>query len=809
MPENNKKNYLTIHGHFYQPPRENPWLETIEMQDSAAPFHDWNERINHECYKPNAVSRIVNHKVQILDIVNNYEMINFNLGPTLLSWLEVNDPNTYQRILNADKNSVQKYSGHGNAVAQVYNHMIMPLASEKDKYTQSIWGIKDFYHRFNRMPEGIWLAETAVDADTLKVLVDCGIKFTILSPYQAKKIRKVGEKDENSWQDVSWGNVDPGRTYRYFLKDGTDRYIDLFFYDGSISKSVAFEELLRNGDKFIKRLQDGISNSRNYDQLINIATDGESYGHHTMLGNMALSYTVRKKIKKTDFILTNYGEFLEKYLPVYEVDIQEHSSWSCCHGVGRWKEDCGCSTGAAPGWNQKWRKPLRKSLDWLRDELYVIYEKNISKYLKDPWGARNRYIDVILDRKEKTINHFCAAEADRTLTPVEIVNVIKLLEMQRHAMLMYTSCGWFFADISGIETTQILKYAARAMQIAEEFQEVDLETNFLKILSEAKSNIQKYGNGKDVYLKFVKPSIVSVKQVVSHWAISSLFEEYENETNIYCYKIKSLDYSKIHKFGTNLVIGRIKVVSSITFEQHDMIFALLHYGDEDFHCVIRGYAGKSEYDGIKENLIGKYEALPLTEVIRGLDEYFGREYFTLKDLFIEEKRKIINILIQDKLEKFSSTYKNLYEEAKVPMLQLKELGLQVPEEFKISAEYAIRSSLNSLVEGVEDLGNKELLEQAIIIKKEAKKIGITPGDKFIQDVYSNYICKKVKQLSKNKDIDDFKSLLESLNFIEKLELNPDLSSAQNIYFNIIYKKIPDLITKLKTSKSRAKDEKYI
>lgn len=805
MSESNKK-YLTIHGHFYQPPRENPWLETIEMQDSAAPYHDWNARINQECYKPNAVSRIVNHKVQILDIVNNYEKISFNFGATLLSWLEEHDSRTYQRILDADKNSAENHSGHGNAMAQVYNHMIMPLASERDKYTQTIWGIKDFHHRFGRMPEGIWLAETAVDGDTLDVLVDCGIKFTVLSPYQAKKIRKIGDKD---WQDVSWGNVDPGRTYRYFLKDGTDRYIDLFFYDGSVSKSVAFEELLRNGDKFMKRLRDGVSHSRNYDQLVNIATDGESYGHHTMLGNMALSYTVTKKIKETDFILTNYGEFLEKHLPVYEADVLEPSSWSCSHGVGRWKEDCGCSTGAGTGWDQKWRKPLRDALDWLRDELYEVYEKNASKYLKDPWGARNRYIDVILDRKEKTVNSFCAAEADRKLTPVEMVNVIKLLEMQRHSMLMYTSCGWFFADISGIETTQILKYAARAMQIAEEFHQVDLETNFLKILSEAQSNIPKFGNGKDIYLKFVKPSIVSAKQVVSHWAISSLFEEYEDETDVYCYKIKTFDYSKIQKTGTSLVIGRIKVVSSITFEQHDMIFALLHYGGEDFHCVIRGYAGKSEYDRIKETIVNRYETLPLTEVVRGLDEFFGREYFTLKNLFIEEKRKIINILIQDKLQEFASTYKNLYEEAKGPMLQMKELGLQVPEEFKISAEYAIRSSLNSLIEGVEDLGNKELLEQALIINKEAKKIGIKPADKSIQDAYSLYICKNVKKLSKDKGMEDYESLAESLNFIEKLELEPDISSAQNIYFNTILKKIPDRISRLKTSRNKAKDEKYI
>lgn len=807
MSENNNKHYLTIHGHFYQPPRENPWLEAIELQDSALPFHDWNARIAHECYSPNAVSRIVDHNARILDIVNNYEMISFNLGPTLLSWLEVNASTTYQKIIEADKNSAEKFSGHGNSLAQVYNHMIMPLANEKDKYTQTIWGIKDFQHRFDRMPEGIWLSETAVDHETLKVLIDCGIKYTILSPFQARRIRKL--TDHNKWTDVEWGDVDPGQAYRYFLKDGTERYIDLFFYDGSISKSVAFEELLRNGDKFMSRLQDGKSKARDYDQLVNIATDGESYGHHTMLGNMALSYALTKKIKETDFILTNYSEYLGKHPPAYEVELKEPSSWSCFHGVGRWKEDCGCSTGAGYGWNQKWRQPLRKSLDWLREQLYIIYEKNAGKYLIDPWKARNKYIDVILDRTPKTIEEFCTHQAGRKLSETETINVLKLMEMQRHAMLMYTSCGWFFADISGIETVQCLKYAARAMQIAGEFQEVNLESNFLEILSEAQSNIQKFGNGKDIYLRFVKPSIVSVKHVVSHWAISSLFENYEEETDVYCYKIKSLDYYKAEKANTSLVLGRINVTSNIILEQHDMLFALLHFGGEDFHCVIRGYAGKSEYDKIKEDLTSRYETQPLTEIIRGLDEYFGKEYFTLKDLFIEERRKIINILIQDKLEKFASTYRNLYDEAKGPMLQLKELELQVPEEFKIAGEYALNCALNDLIQGIDDIGDPELLEQAKGINKEAKKMGIKLDNPQVKEAYSKYITEKVKSLSKNGDIAGYESFIHSLELIEKLDIGPDLSKAQNIYFSNLYKNIPDMINKLESSKKSLKDKKYI
>jgi alpha-amylase/alpha-mannosidase (GH57 family) len=803
-----KKHYLTVHGHFYQPPRENPWLESIELQDSALPFHDWNARISYECYTPNSVSRIVNSKNKIIDIVNNYELISFNLGPTLLSWLEVHAPKTYERIIKADQNSAEKHSGHGNAIAQVYNHMIMPLSNEKDKYTQTIWGIKDFQHRFGRLSEGIWLAETAIDYDTLRVLADCGIKYTVLSPFQAQKTKSING-DGNSWIDVSWGNIDPGQSYRCFLKDGTDRYIDLFFYDGSISKSVAFDSLLRNGDAFIGRMKEGVSYSRNYEQLVNIATDGESYGHHTMLGNMALSYALKKKAEQAGLILTNYGEFLEKYPPVNEVEIKPVSSWSCCHGVGRWMEDCGCSTGAAPGWNQKWRKPLRKALDWLRDELTVIYEKNACKYLKDPWKARNRYIDVILDRNKSTVEAFCAHEASKKLNHSEIVSVMKLLEMQRHAMLMYTSCGWFFADISGIETVQILKYAARAMQIAEEFQEIDLETRFLQTLSEAQSNIKKLGSGKNIYMKFVKPSIVSVKQVVSHWAISSLFEEYEEETEVYCYNIKKIDYKKAKKADTRLVIGRIEINSNITFEQHDMIFALLHFGGEDFHCVIRGFAGKSEYNKIKDSLIEKYNTLPLTEVIRGLDEYFGKEYFTLKNLFIEERRKIINVLIEDKLEQFASIYKNLYDEARGPIMQLNELGLQIPAEFKIAAEYALSNSFNSFVQDAEDIESPDLLQTAVDTSKEAGRIGIQLDTQPTKEIYSEYITKKVEILADSKEVKEFEALIEVLNMLDKLDLKLDFSEAQNFYFSNIYSKIPQLIEELKDSENIIKDKNFI
>ncbi len=668
----NKKNdiFLTIHGHFYQPPRENPWLEAIELQDSALPFHDWNERINKECYNPNSISKIVDNRNRILDVVNNYEHMSFNFGPTLLSWMEHFAPLTYERIIKADIESVSEHSGHGNAMAQVYNHIIMPLANENDKQTQIKWGIRDFEYRFGRKPEGMWLAETAVDDETLKFLEENCIKFTVLSPYQALKFRQEGDKD---WQDVSWGNIDPARSYRYYIKSAPGKFIDLFFYDGAISRSVAFDELLKDGNKFIKRLKEGISDCRDYPQLINIATDGESYGHHTKFGDMALSYVLKIRAKDEGFKITNYAEYLDKYRSNCEVDIKQASSWSCFHGVGRWKEDCGCSTGGHPGWNQKWRKPLRDALDYLRDELIVVFENEGQKYFDNVWNVRNKYINVILDRNEMNVKKFQQENFKPDLTDDDKVHAMELLEIQRQAMLMYTSCGWFFSEISGIETVQIMKYAARAMQLAARFTSKNLEEKFLEILSQAKSNIPEFGTGKDIFERFVKPSIITVKQIATLWALSSLYQDFEDEENVYCYTITRKAYKKVQKNSSTFIVGHIEIQSKITLQKSNVMFALMQYAGGDFHCTIKEYSDDAEFNRIKNDLIKIYTMNTLTEIIRALDEYFGKEYFTLKDIFIEERRKILQILLKGKLKKFSQTYQEMYDEGKGSIYHLQGL----------------------------------------------------------------------------------------------------------------------------------------
>lgn len=804
----NKKNdiFLTIHGHFYQPPRENPWLEAIELQDSALPFHDWNERINKECYNPNSISKIVDNRNRILDVVNNYEHMSFNFGPTLLSWMEHFAPLTYERIIKADIESVSEHSGHGNAMAQIYNHIIMPLANENDKQTQIKWGIRDFEYRFGRKPEGMWLAETAVDDETLKFLEENGIKFTVLSPYQALKFRQEGDKD---WQDVSWGNIDPARSYRYYIKSAPGKFIDLFFYDGAISRSVAFDELLKDGNKFIKRLKEGISDCRDYPQLINIATDGESYGHHTKFGDMALSYVLKIRAKDEGFKITNYAEYLDKYRSNCEVDIKQASSWSCFHGVGRWKEDCGCSTGGHPGWNQKWRKPLRNALDYLRDELIVVFENEGQKYFDNVWNVRNKYINVILDRNEMNVKKFQQENFKPDLTDDDKVHAMELLEIQRQAMLMYTSCGWFFSEISGIETVQIMKYAARAMQLAARFTSKNLEEKFLEILSQAKSNIPEFGTGKDIFERFVKPSIITVKQIATLWALSSLYQDFEDEENVYCYTITRKAYKKVQKNSSTFIVGHIEIQSKITLQKSNVMFALMQYAGGDFHCTIKEYSDDAEFNRIKNDLIKIYTMNTLTEIIRALDEYFGKEYFTLKDIFIEERRKILQILLKGKLKKFSQTYQEMYDEGKGSIYHLQGLGLSIPDEFKISAEYALSHKFNDIVVHSGGFVEDDLIQQATDINFEAKKIDIKLDKSPSNLVFSKKILQNINRLVHSFEIQQADVVLEIFDNVRKLELNVDIAEAQNIYFTKIYHRIGEIIASEAFKNKKSSNKRFV
>ena len=512
----NAERYVCVHGHFYQPPRENAWLETIEIQDSAAPYHDWNVRITAECYAPNGASRILNPENKIVRIVNNYSRISFNFGPTLHSWLKENAQRTNRMILDADQTSLDRFGGHGSALAQGYNHIIMPLANTRDRISQIRWGIADFESRYGRKPEGMWLAETAVDRETLDLLAQHGILFTILAPHQCARIRPLEKstvaEESAAWRETPNASVDPTQPYRVQLKES--RSIAVFFYNKTVSHAVAFEGLLDNGVTFAQYLLGSFHRESDHAQLVHIATDGESYGHHHKHGEMALSSALRWLEQHSDAKLTNYGEFLEKFPPTWEAEVNENSSWSCPHGVERWRSDCGCNSGGTV-WNQKWRAPLRASLDWLRDTVAPLTEEAAKPLLVDAWEARNAYIQVILDRSSENVERFLAQHATHPLSPAERIRVLKLMELQRHALLMYTSCGWFFDDISNIETVQIISYAGRVLQLAAELfgkQGAALETEFIARIQEAKSNIPEQKNGAEIYKRYISTERIGLEQ---------------------------------------------------------------------------------------------------------------------------------------------------------------------------------------------------------------------------------------------------------------------------------------------------------
>ena len=647
--------FICIHGHFYQPPRENPWLETVELQDSAAPYHDWNERVTAECYAPNAHARLVDDDGRIERIVSNYAKISFNFGPTLLSWMKEKAPDIHQAIVDAEKASREQFSGHGTALAQCYNHIIMPLASRRDKYTQVAWGIRDFEFRFGRKPEGMWLPETAADDESLDVLAELGIQFTILSPFQASR---VGSLDGKEWQDVNGGLVDPSMPYLVKLPSG--RSIAVFFYDGGAAKAVAFERLLLNGENLARRVMGAFHEGHTRDQLVNVATDGESYGHHVTYGDMALAYAMRLIETEGKARLTIYAEYLEKHPPTHEAQIHQGSAWSCPHGLDRWRRHCGCNSGGHPNWNQRWREPLRNALDWLRDKLAVLYEAKARDFLRDPWAARDDYIAVILDRSPENIGRFFARHAVRPLNENEQINALRLLEMQRHALLMYTSCGWFFDDLSGIETVQIIQYAARAIQLAAGFGE-NPEPGFLEILGKAESNLPDPHDGRQIYERFVKPAIMTRETIAAHYAISSLFQTYPDEARIYFFTIRQEDRQLFTVGKTRLATGRIRIIFETTRATDTLTYAVFHTGDHTINCAVREDGDLEGYAKLVQDLRLPFEHGDFAEMIRVMDRHFGPVHYSVEHLFRDEQREIVNQILAGPSDEIYSTLRHVTE----------------------------------------------------------------------------------------------------------------------------------------------------
>jgi alpha-amylase/alpha-mannosidase (GH57 family) len=773
--------FLCIHGHFYQPPRENPWLESVEVQDSAYPYHDWNERITAECYAPNATARILNGEGKIDEITSNYSKISFNFGPTLLAWMKDKMPDIHEAIIKADKLSRERFSGHGSAMAQVYNHMILPLANARDKYTQVLWGIRDFEYRFGRPPEGMWLSETATDIETLDTLAQLGIKFTVLSPFQASRTREMGKRN---WKDANGAQIDPTRPYLVKLPQG--RTLAVFFYDAPVSQAIAFEKLLTSGEKLAQRLTSAFNDERSWEQLVHIATDGESYGHHHRHGEMALAFALQNIEANKLARLTVYGEYLEKHAPTHEVQIHEKSAWSCSHGVGRWMADCGCNSGGHAGWNQGWRAPLRNALDWLRDELAPLFENKATQYLKDPWKSRNDYISLMLDRSSEKRDKFFVEQAHRELNEADKVTVLKLLELQRHAMLMYTSCGWFFDEISGIESVQVVQYAARALQLAREVLGKDLEPGFLERFDAARSNIPANGGGRTIYEKFVQPAMIDWPKAMAHYAISSVFHEYAPKTRIFSFSVEDEDRQLFSSGKTRLAIGRAKIISEITCESDILSYAILYMGEHNLTGGVRKFDSAEAYEAMVREIRTAYEAADFPETIRVIDRHFGQASYSLKSLFKDEQRRILNEILASTREDLESRFRLITERYEPLVKFLRGAGAPPPAALETVSELVLHSDIRREIEA--ERTDPERLRS---LMEQARAYNGRVLDAEISFSVKNKMERLIRELAeKPEEVEQMASLERLAEIVMPVPLGLNLWRVQDSYWEMLQKLAP-------------------
>jgi alpha-amylase/alpha-mannosidase (GH57 family) len=765
------KKYICIHGHFYQPPREHAWLEAIEYQESADPYHDWNERINDECYGPNAHARILDAEGKITRIVNNYGRMSFNFGPTLLAWMQKEEPDVYRAILEADRLSRDRFGGHGSAMAQVYNHIIMPLANERDRRTQVRWGVADFVERFGRQPEGMWLAETAVDNASLEALAAEKIKFTILEPHQAARWRRIGEK---KWNETTAAPIDPRRPYLCRLPSGAS--IGLFFYDGPISRAVAFERLLDRGEYLANRLLGSFDAHPAEPQFVSIATDGETFGHHHRFGEMALAYALRLIEEHKEIDLINPAQFLEKFPPQFEVEIHEKTAWSCAHGVGRWERDCGCNVGGGPGWNQKWRAPLRLAFDQLRDAIAPVFEEAARGLLRDPWAARDAYIDLILGRTPVRLDRFFLRCAAGELDEAGRIRALKALEMQRHALLMYTSCAWFFDDLSGIETVQVMQYAARAVQLAGDLSGKDFETPLLEALDHARSNIPEQGTGRQIWERCIPPSRVDLAKVAAHYGVSSLFKEYPEIVNAYCYTLQRDEY-RTHEAGrSRLAVGRLRVLSDITLESEQFVFAVLYFGEHNLTGGVCADGNEARFEEIDAHLSDAFERADLPEVIRYLDRFFRASSYSLRSLFKDERRWILDRMLEPNI---------LHEN--IPLIRfLQNLNAPVPQAFRSAAEFALNSLLRAEFQN-ETLHPARICQLLAQVREHRVRLDHAQ----LEYPFRRHLERLMREFAYHADnLEILETCHAAVMLIPELPFRPDLSRAQNRFYGILQTAYP-------------------
>jgi hypothetical protein len=772
---------LVIHGHFYQPPRENPWTGLVEREAGAAPSHDWNERIHAECYRPNAFARVSDAHGRVERVVNNYARLSFNFGPTLLNWLERHQPETYARVIEADRESALRHGGHGNAVAQGYNHSILPLCNERDRRTQIRWGLADFRRRFGREAESLWLPEAACDDATLAALIEEGLRYVVLSPHQAEAVKAPGP---DAWQNVSDGRVDTTVPYRYSHPDGSGRSLAVFFYDGLIARGIAFEGLLASSHGLLGACARA---ARGGAQVVNVATDGESYGHHFRWGDRCIAYALEVEAERFGLRVTNYGEFLDGHEPAHEVLVRpgpdgEGTAWSCAHGLGRWTRDCGCNASAPGSWNQRWRAPLRAAFDLLRDDLAPKFEEAGARLLRDPWAARDEYVELLGPGGPARREEFLTRHAGRRLSADEQVRALALLEAQRAALTMYTSCGWFFNDISGIETVQTLRYAGRVVETMETLGLAPPAAAFLEILSEAKSNLPDRLTGADIYLRAVAQSRVTPQRVAAHVALCNLLEPEEQgprcESAGYVYR--KFDFRRQRHGRVTLETVRLALEEEATGRRHEFALAAMHFGEIDYYCALRPCRTPEDYAEAAARLWSHLRTASLPALLRVAQGEFGPEEFGLEALLPQGQGHLSRSVFGDLVARFMEGYEHLYEENRRVIERLQEIGFRPPRELRLAAELTVGLRLEREIRGQRrgagDYG------AAVEIARDAARYGYRIDRTSVTRVFEETVTETARLVVTRPDAENIRSARALIELGRDLGLEANLERGQEIIY---------------------------
>lgn len=775
--------WVIIHGHFYQPPRENPWLNHIETQKSAAPYHDWNERIYSECYRPNGCSRLLDPNGQIADIHNNYSSMSFNFGPTLMSWIEEHHPATTRRIVEGNRISQKKWNNHGNAIAQVYNHIIMPLASRKDQLTQIRWAKESFKRSFGYLPEGMWLAETAINMETVRCLIEEKISFVILSPNQAERFRPIRKKDQ--WIYASDQPIDTRRTYRVYAQNRKGEknagHLDVFFFDEQLSKDISFHDLLKDAHAFGGRIDSCYSHHRTADEVVIIATDGETFGHHKPFGDMCLAFFFKHVAPSLGITPVNFGQYRKLFPPDYEVSLKnafdEGTAWSCAHGVGRWIRDCGCSTGGKKGWNQQWRTPLRGALDTLQKEVDKIYFAACREFRLNPHRLRDHALAMAGSTFRSKLRRYCTHHAPDTIfTSVSLQRLQRLLEAQKYMLFSYTSCGWFFADISGIEPMQNLAYACRAIQLGiPKPGQADIMDRFVSSLQEARSNVSG-DDGAVLFERHILPFFFHERMLAFAAAMQQTLHLHRDCSlrpfGYHCHEEKYPVPKKLYprNYPAEISLYRIKIDNSFTAETGSWLVIT----ELPYHMEPQGWVFPWQ------------KAFSLPEAVsQDLFTHPDMQLYTFSDLFPTLRQKL-SAIYQSKLSHDSlKHYTSWYTRNRKNLALLQGIAPPLPNHFAAPLSFLLQHRWDSLFDSLAVPGTEEeVIAELVQIKVQIELYSLECDPTYSTQCCEQYLVEELSRLRSDLHTEHCDRITNLLNIVDRFSLPVSKNHLEDRFYEI-------------------------